>query len=94
MGMCLTGNDRFSVEVRRESFIVHHDQDRNGADPHPEFLLDGLDDLIAALHEARAYCLERKLGSLTKDLPPPDKGAIAAAEDLLHRHGFRPGGKP
>jgi len=75
MGMCLEGKGKMSVEVRRESFIVHPsygytkddaeddvctpESDRFGArwreEPHPEFLLEDLDDLIASLEEARAH---------------------------------------
>jgi hypothetical protein len=56
MGMCLDDFGKVSVEVRRESFIVHTDD----ADAHPEFLLTDLDDLIAALADARRYLVERR----------------------------------
>lgn len=79
MGMCLEGKGNTSVEVRRESFVIHagygYTQDRDGDDvhtpesdtfgkhwreePHPEFLLGDLDDLIASLEEARAYLKQR-----------------------------------
>jgi hypothetical protein len=63
MGMCLEEFGRVSVEVRRESFIIHPNDEawqawRHGQglpDPHPEFYLSDLDDLIAALEDARDY---------------------------------------
>lgn len=67
MGMCLEEFGRISIEVRRESFIIHPDDaawqpnriyaDR---DPHPEFLLSDLDDLIKALEDTRDYMKGRK----------------------------------
>lgn len=67
MGLCMPDHGRVSVELRRESFIVHadyaHDEVGNPAagalaerwrgKPHPEFELRDIDDLIAALTEAR-----------------------------------------
>lgn len=71
MGMCLDGKGNMSVEVRRTSFVVHpgygyaagggHTPDSDSFGKHwreaghPEFLLADLDDLIAALAEARDY---------------------------------------
>lgn len=75
MGLCLEGKGKMSVEVRRESFIVHAgywytkdadgdevhtpDSDRFGRHwreaPRPEFVIADLDDLIAALQEAKSY---------------------------------------
>jgi hypothetical protein len=67
MGMCLDEFGRISIEVRRESFIIHPndeawqtnrepDPERPwNRDPHPEFYLSDLDDLIAALEDARDY---------------------------------------
>lgn len=74
MGTCLEGKGKMSVEVRRESFIIHpgygyidegndevhtSDVDTFGKHwreaGHPEFLKEDLDDLIAALQEAREY---------------------------------------
>jgi hypothetical protein len=71
MGMCLEGNKAFAIEVRGESFIIHHDQDRNGQDPHPEFLNDGINHLIAALEEARTYLAQRQvqMSGLRKLIP-------------------------
>lgn len=76
MGMCLEGHGRISVEVRRESFIVHPDygytadgdhtpdSDHFGRcwreDGHLEFLIEDLDDLIIALEEAKRYTQGRK----------------------------------
>lgn len=75
MGMCLDGKGRMSVEVRRESFVIHPsygyaksvdgddeltpDSDHFGRswreNPHPEFFIGDLDDLIASLQEAKAH---------------------------------------
>lgn len=71
MGMCLEGKGNMSVEVRRESIVIHagygytkEDEHTDDSDhfgrlwretPHPEFLKEDLDDLIAALQEAREY---------------------------------------
>lgn len=76
MGMCLDDFGRLSIEVRRESFIVHSDYgytpdgdhtpdtDHHGKHwrtaGHPEFLLTDLDDLIAALQDAKDYLVNRK----------------------------------
>ncbi len=54
MGLCLEGNDRVSVEIRRESFVVHPEE-WPPLMPHPEFALRDLDPLIAALDEARVH---------------------------------------
>lgn len=43
-----------SIEQRRESFIVHlPDNKWDRRDPHPEFYLSDLDNLIAALEELK-----------------------------------------
>jgi hypothetical protein len=71
MGMCLEDFGQISVEIRRESFIVHagygytsdgartSDDDHFGKHwregGHPEFLLVDLDDIIAALQDAKRY---------------------------------------
>jgi hypothetical protein len=73
MGMCLESFGKMSVEVRRESFIIHpsygykgegdeekHDDTttfgtRWREEPHPEFMLEDLGDLIKALKDARRY---------------------------------------
>lgn len=69
MGMCLEDFGKMSIEVRRESFIVHtsygytddeqHDDSSFGKHwreaGHPEFMLEDLDDLIAALQDAKRY---------------------------------------
>ena len=60
MGFCGDKHGRVSVETRRESFKIHrgHTDDALGRTwqrfPHPEFENAELDDLIAALVEARA----------------------------------------
>lgn len=59
MGMCLRDFGKISVEVRRESFIVHIDND----DPHPEYMIEDLDDMISALTYARGYLASK--GRLT-----------------------------
>lgn len=64
MGMCFDEFGRISIEVRRESFIIHpNDEAWNQRTPqgvlraneHPEFYLSDLDDLIEALEDARDY---------------------------------------
>ncbi len=77
MGMCLDGKGKMSVEVRRESFVVHpsygytkdeeHDDSSAFAtswreSPHPEFLIEDLDDLIRSLIEAREYLVKTRGG--------------------------------
>lgn len=71
MGMCLDEVGNVSIEVRRESFIVHANYSefedplmRSLASawrelPHPEFLIEDLDDLIKALAAARKYLKEK-----------------------------------
>jgi hypothetical protein len=56
MGTCLEDFGNVSIEVRRESFIIHTDD----TEAHPEFLLSDLDDLIAALADARRYLVENR----------------------------------
>lgn len=56
MVMCLDDFGNVSVEVRRESFILHTDD----AEAHHEFPLSDLDDLIAALKDARRYLVEKR----------------------------------
>lgn len=58
MGMCLDPIGKISIEVRRESFRIACEDD-DGSEPNPEYSLDVLDDLIAALHEAKRYVSER-----------------------------------
>lgn len=54
MGMCLEDFGKFSIEVRRESFkIAHDDYDPNY--PNPEYLISEIDDLIEALQDAKKY---------------------------------------
>jgi hypothetical protein len=60
MGMCLDGTGQFSVEVRRESFRLHFDDTEF---PHPEFMLNEMDDLISALIEAREYAREKGIAT-------------------------------
>lgn len=58
MGMCLNGKGRMSVEVRRESFIVHAYSSRTGMASSSRILTQHefqLDDLIFSLEEARRY---------------------------------------
>jgi hypothetical protein len=72
MGMCLDDVGKISIEVRRESFVVHPSYGYKGEDgedhddsstfmtswrenPHPEFALEDLDDLIKALTDAQSY---------------------------------------
>lgn len=57
MGMCLEGRGKFSVEVRRESFFLHHEDNYENIHERcsPEWMIDELDDLIAALQEAKSY---------------------------------------
>ncbi len=75
MGLCMEDVGNVSIELRRESFIVHTgygytpegdhtpDTDHFGKHwreaGHPEFLLGDLDDLITALKKAKAH-LEKK----------------------------------
>lgn len=66
MGMCLSEFGRVSIEVRRESFIIHPNEEAwqperiyADRDPHPEFYLADLDDLIRALQNARMYLRTR-----------------------------------
>jgi hypothetical protein len=58
MGMCLEEFGDVSIEVRRESFIIHS----SAEGPHPEFLLTELPNLILALEDARAYLVRRSAG--------------------------------
>jgi hypothetical protein len=80
MGMCLKDFGNVSIEVRRESFIVHpsygYTTDADGDKvhtsnsdhfgkswrerPHPEFMLEDLDDLIKALQDAKKYVEARR----------------------------------
>lgn len=61
MGMCLEDFGKMAVEVRRESFIIHPSYEGDMGDmPHPEFMLTDLDDLIAALQDAKDYIANRK----------------------------------
>jgi hypothetical protein len=52
MGLILDDVGPFAIEVRRESFIIHSDE--NG---HPEYLLGDLSMLIEALEGLRAWLL-------------------------------------
>jgi hypothetical protein len=69
MGMCLSDFGGVSVEVRRESFIIHAEPvlrdgetDKRWAEnPHPELPLEELDNLIEALKDAKKY-LEKTRG--------------------------------
>ena len=60
MGFCMDKHGRVSIETRRESFKIHREYTNDALGrqwrecPHPEFMLTELDDLIAALVEARA----------------------------------------
>lgn len=49
MGLIRKDFGRLCIEDRRESFIIHMDDDETWTGPHPEFLHTDLDDLIAAL---------------------------------------------
>jgi len=80
MGHCLEGKGKMSVEVRKESFIVHtgygYTTDEEGDEVHtpdsdhfgrhwreaghPEFMLEDLDDLIAALKQAKKHLLKTR----------------------------------
>lgn len=56
MGFCRDGFGPFGTEERRESFIIHPDDSKEGYEkwaerPHPEFLLEDLPDLLRALEE-------------------------------------------
>ena len=77
MGMCLGEHGAVSIEVRRESFVVHASYGYRGTteaspreswekrwvdEPHPEFPLEDLDNLIGALQEARAYLVQTRGG--------------------------------
>lgn len=63
MGLCMEHHGRVLVEVRGESFKIHAGyagiNDALAAlwsrYPHPEFIVDDIDDLIAALQEARTH---------------------------------------
>lgn len=46
MGFIYQPHGDIAIEGRRESFIIHDEKDNN---PHPEFYLTDLDDLITAL---------------------------------------------
>ena len=58
MGFCHSSRGRFTVETRRESFIVHADyrdsllDDVWSSTPHPEFKNEDWNDLINALRDA------------------------------------------
>ncbi len=54
MGMILKDVGKFTVEVRRESFIVHY-EDGDPRDVAPEYLIEDMDNLQEALVLARAY---------------------------------------
>lgn len=76
MGFCLEGKGKMSVEVRRESFIIHTaygytadeehtpDTDHFGKHwreaGHPEFMIEDLDDLIASLREAKRHLAKKR----------------------------------
>lgn len=79
MGMCLEDFGKMSIEVRRESFIIHtgygykgeeHDDSSFGKhwreSGHPEFMLEDLDNLIAALKDAKHYLQGRRVDMKTK----------------------------
>lgn len=65
MGRILNDVGRVAVEIRRESFIVHAAYDERPKEDalatawregeHPEFMVEDLDDLIAALIAARDH---------------------------------------
>lgn len=62
MGMCLEEFGTVSIEVRRESFIIHYGpvesevlSEHYAKEPHPEFMLADLDSLIEALQDAKRY---------------------------------------
>ena len=54
MGLIRDDFGRITIEERRESFIVHPDDEAWPSDlAHPEFYLADLDDLISALDDLR-----------------------------------------
>lgn len=60
--LCLEGRGDFACEVRRESIILHWENSGNSLcpvwpndAPHVEFETRHLDDMIAALQQARRY---------------------------------------
>lgn len=63
MGMCLEEFGGVSIEVRRESFIIHAEPRLGDGktdlrwveNPHPELPLRELDNLIRALKDAKRY---------------------------------------
>lgn len=58
MGLCLDAHGNISIEVRRESFVVC-DENGDCEKPNPEYMLSDLNDMIAALEDARRYCAEQ-----------------------------------
>ena len=89
MGLVMSDHGNVSVELRRESFIIHagYDTTPEGKPatgphaegwrrPHPEFLKADLDDLIAALVEARERLRatgERTAGRAKFKIRPADE---------------------
>ena len=80
--MVLKDFGRITCEARRESFIVHPSYGYAGVDahtpandtfgrhwredPHPEFLIEDLDDLIDALENLRRYYRKTGITTLKK----------------------------
>jgi len=61
MGMCHKPFGSVSIETRNESFRIHAEEGHiwPPESPHPEFLLEDLNDLIDALLDAKKYVIER-----------------------------------
>ena len=59
MGLCLDEIGIFSIELRRESFIIHFEDQEDC--PHPEFYYEDMDDLINALNESRQHCHKKNI---------------------------------
>lgn len=55
MGFIRESFGKACVESRRESFILHVDYEWNQDYPHPEYAIEDLDDIIAALRDYREH---------------------------------------
>lgn len=55
MGFIMDEVGNISIEVRRESFIVHHETQEHYEGCAPEYDLSDLGNLMAALEQARFY---------------------------------------
>jgi hypothetical protein len=91
MGMCLADFGNVSIEVRRESFIIHAGPMlRNGKpderwiqNPHPELPLEELYNLIEALKDAKRY-LQGRRQQRPNPTKKPTRSQMIALEDTIN----------